>query len=71
MHCAAPGRPRRSWPAFRPALVQCFYGAEDGESGCLLPELKGAELIRTAGGHHFDGGYEALADAIMAPAAGP
>jgi type IV secretory pathway VirJ component len=54
-----------------PGLVQCFYGAEDGESGCMAPQLKGAELIRTAGGHHFDGGYEALADTIMGPAAGP
>ena len=54
-----------------PGLVQCFYGAADAESGCLLPELNGAELIRTEGGHHFDGRYEALADAIMAPAGGP
>lgn len=54
-----------------PGLVQCFYGAEDADSGCLLPELKGAELIRTEGGHHFDGDYGVLADAIMAPAGGP
>ena len=54
-----------------PGLVQCFYGADDADSACQLPELKGAELIRTEGGHHFDGNYEALANAIMAPAAGP
>ena len=47
-----------------PGLVQCFYGADDADSACQLPELKGAELIRTEGGHHFDGDYDALADDI-------
>jgi type IV secretory pathway VirJ component len=50
----------------RPELVQCFYGAEEDDTACTLPELKGAELVRTAGGHHFDGDYGRLADAILA-----
>jgi type IV secretory pathway VirJ component len=54
-----------------PGLVQCFYGEEDTETACTRPELKGAELIKTPGGHHFDGKYDTLADAIAAPASGP
>jgi type IV secretory pathway VirJ component len=52
-----------------PELVQCFYGAEEHDTACTLPELKGAELVRTAGGHHFDGDYGKLADAILASVA--
>jgi type IV secretory pathway VirJ component len=44
--------------------VQCFYGAEETDTACTAPELKGAELIETPGGHHFDGDYGKLADAI-------
>jgi type IV secretory pathway VirJ component len=50
-----------------PALVQCFYGAED-ETACTAPEFDRAERIETAGGHHFDGDYAALAEKIMAGA---
>jgi type IV secretory pathway VirJ component len=41
--------------------VQCFYGADEDDTLC--PELarRGAEVIRTTGGHHFDGDYAALA----------
>ncbi|MGD9507272.1 MAG: virulence factor family protein [Geminicoccaceae bacterium] len=46
------------------AIVQCFYGAEETDSACMLPELKGAQIIQTPGGHHFDGDYGKLADAI-------
>jgi type IV secretory pathway VirJ component len=49
-----------------PELVQCFYGAEEDDTACTLPELEGAELVRTPGGHHFDGDYGKLADAILA-----
>ena len=45
-------------------IVQCFYGAEETDSACMLPELKGAQIVRTPGGHHFDGDYGKLADAI-------
>lgn len=51
-----------------PELVQCFYGAEEADTACTAPELRGAELVRTGGGHHFDGNYTALADAILAAA---
>ena len=43
-----------------PGMIQCFYGADEDDSAC--PALQGrAEVIRTAGGHHFDGDYGALA----------
>lgn len=54
-----------------PGLVQCFYGAEEEGTACTAPELKGAELVRTGGGHHFDGDYAALADAIVRGAERP
>ena len=54
-----------------PKLIQCFYGMEEEDTACTRPELKGATLIGTAGGHHFDGNYEALADAILAGASPP
>jgi len=46
------------------ARVQCFYGADEDDTLC--PELgrRGAEVIRTTGGHHFDGDYAALARRI-------
>jgi type IV secretory pathway VirJ component len=50
----------------RLALVQCFYGAEEPDTACTSPVMKGAQLIRTHGGHHFDGDYGRLADAILA-----
>ena len=51
-----------------PALVQCFYGADEEDSACTAPEFDRAERIETAGGHHFDGDYAALAAKIMAGA---
>jgi len=46
-------------------IIQCFYGADEKDSACLsLP--KGAEIIRMAGGHHFDGDYQGLAEKILA-----
>lgn len=44
--------------------VQCFYGEEEPDTLC--PELgrRGAEVVRTTGGHHFDGDYGALARRI-------
>lgn len=45
--------------------VQCVYGAEEEDTLCTAPELAGAEIIRTAGGHHFDGDYRALAAHIL------
>lgn len=47
--------------------LQCFYGEEEDEDEtlCPSPELQGAEIVRTAGGHHFDGDYEALGLKIL------
>lgn len=44
--------------------VQCFYGEEEPDTAC--PALAGtaAEIIKTKGGHHFDGDYDRLADDI-------
>jgi len=50
------------------ARVQCFYGEEEEEEHdtlCTSPALKGAEVIRTEGGHHFDGDYDKLAQQIL------
>lgn len=48
-----------------PGLVQCFYGEAEPDTLCRDAALLGAELIRTGGGHHFDGDYEALARRIL------
>ena len=48
-----------------PALVQCVYGEEEKDTLCTAPELRGIETIRTAGDHHFDGNYAALAQRIL------
>lgn len=47
-------------------LVQCIYGAAEDGSPCPGLAASGAEVIETKGGHHFDGDYKALADAILA-----
>jgi type IV secretory pathway VirJ component len=49
-------------------LVQCFFGVEEKETLCRAPELAPAEIISTAGGHHFDGDYVALARRILSGA---
>lgn len=49
-----------------PALVQCIYGAAESDSPCPGLAAAGAEIVETRGGHHFDGNYRALADAILA-----
>lgn len=47
------------------AKVQCFYGDEEEDTLCRDPALAGVEIIRTSGGHHFDGDYQALARHIV------
>jgi type IV secretory pathway VirJ component len=44
--------------------VQCFYGEEEDDTICPDPALRGAEIVKTSGGHHFGGDYEALAQRI-------
>jgi type IV secretory pathway VirJ component len=47
--------------------VQCVYGeGERKTSLCTDPAAHGAEIIRTAGDHHFDGDHEALAAKLLA-----
>jgi phosphatidylglycerol lysyltransferase len=49
-----------------PAMIQCFYGATETDSACPLLQAGGkAEVIKTAGGHHFDNDYGALARRIL------
>jgi type IV secretory pathway VirJ component len=44
----------------------CFYG-EDDAADSLCPTLDGTRftIIKTKGGHHFNGDYHSLADAIL------
>ncbi|MFN8640845.1 MAG: AcvB/VirJ family lysyl-phosphatidylglycerol hydrolase [Candidatus Binatia bacterium] len=48
-----------------PAALQCFYGDEEEDTLCRDPALAAVERIRTSGGHHFDGDYQALARRIL------
>jgi type IV secretory pathway VirJ component len=49
--------------------LQCFYGEEEQDTLCRAPELAAAEVVRTEGGHHFGGDYQALASRILEGAA--
>jgi type IV secretory pathway VirJ component len=49
-----------------PQLIQCFYGEEEDDTLCPSLAASGVEQIKTTGGHHFDGDYEALAKRILA-----
>jgi type IV secretory pathway VirJ component len=49
-----------------PSRVQCFFGEEEqAESGCLDASLTGAQIIKTPGGHHFDGDYGKMVRTII------
>jgi type IV secretory pathway VirJ component len=48
-----------------PTLVQCFYGEEEVYSACPDLATHGVEMIRTIGGHHFDGDYAPLTRRII------
>jgi type IV secretory pathway VirJ component len=48
--------------------VMCVYSVEeqkDNNTGCTLPELKGATLVPRTGGHHFGGDYQEIARIIL------
>lgn len=49
----------------KPALIQCVYGEDEDDSACPKLEGTGVEMIKTTGGHHFDGDYDALAAKIL------
>jgi type IV secretory pathway VirJ component len=66
------GEPGSGAPAVLPEMLrqplelfQCFYGAQEEDTLCTAPQLAGAEIIRTGGGHHFGGDYSALAETIL------
>jgi type IV secretory pathway VirJ component len=59
---ALDGRPEMA--RITPRLIQCFFGAEESDSACPPLRSRGAEVIETGGGHHFDGGYLVLAQRI-------
>ena len=46
-------------------LIQCYYGVEEKEPGCLGLADKRTELIQTPGAHHFGGDYDAIAKDIL------
>lgn len=48
-----------------PALIQCFYGADEDDTMCPALAASGVEQIKTTGGHHFDGDYAKLAKRIL------
>jgi type IV secretory pathway VirJ component len=45
--------------------VICVYGEDEDDSACPDPALKGTTVIKTSGGHHFDGNYEALGQQFL------
>ena len=47
------------------AMLQCFYGEEEHDSACPSLANSEADIVRTPGGHHFDGNYDALARDIL------
>jgi type IV secretory pathway VirJ component len=49
-----------------PTMIQCFYGSDEDDSACPSLARKGTvEVIRTGGGHHFDGDYSRLAQRVL------
>lgn len=47
------------------ARTLCVSGRDDREAGCPARDANGMTVIETAGGHHFDGDYPALASLIL------
>lgn len=45
--------------------VVCVYGEDEEDTACTADALKGADIMKISGGHHFDGNYEALAQALL------
>lgn len=51
--------------ALPPSRVVCVYGEDDDDGACPSKLLDDVTRIRTTGGHHFDGDYEALGARIL------
>lgn len=43
----------------------CVYGEDEDDTACMDKALKDADLVKIAGGHHFDGDYEAIAETLL------
>jgi type IV secretory pathway VirJ component len=48
--------------------VLCIYGEDEHDSLCPKLDPTKFKIVKTKGGHHFDGDYAALADDILAAA---
>lgn len=60
------GDPVEDLKGLKTDLVQCVYGAKEEDTACpAVKTLPGAEVIERPGGHHFDGNYKIIADAIV------
>lgn len=46
--------------------VVCVYGEEEDDTACKADELKGMEIMKLPGGHHFDENYEPIAASLLA-----
>jgi type IV secretory pathway VirJ component len=63
-----PVRPEVQRLAIPAAL--CIYGDDDAESLCPhLQDVSRVRIVKLAGGHHFNGDYDAVAQAVVAAAA--
>lgn len=48
----------------------CIYGDDDADSWCPhLKDVSRVKIVKLAGGHHFNGDYDAVAQAVVAAAA--
>jgi len=45
--------------------VICVFGQEDKDSACADKSVRAATIVKTKGGHHFDGNYTALAQRFL------
>jgi type IV secretory pathway VirJ component len=49
----------------------CLYGADEQDSLCPMIPPGHVRAVSLAGGHHFDGAYDKLAELILEPVANP
>jgi type IV secretory pathway VirJ component len=45
--------------------VVCVYGEEDDDSACANAAVRAATIVKTTGGHHFDGNYTGIAQRFL------
>jgi type IV secretory pathway VirJ component len=45
--------------------VVCVYGEEDDDSACANASVRAATIVKTTGGHHFDGNYTGIAQRFL------